>query len=158
MPKLVLATIAMIFMAASLPAAAQQSGQSHQSTAGQSVTQGNDGNAQRRDNETSFKFTQKEIRQMQHEIRQAQQALGDKGYTVGKVDGVLGHRTAQALRKFQRQQGIPATGRIDGQTASALGLPSLANQLSGKSERQPSTTGKGSREHPTQQSPAAQGR
>lgn len=160
MTKLVLATVAVISLAAALPAVAQQSGPSHQSTAGQSSAQGNKGDAQHgNDGNASFKFKQSEIRQMQDEIREVQQALSTKGYNVGKADGFLGRRTAQALEKFQRQEGIKATGKIDSRTASVLGVPSLGKQHAGRAESQPSTTGSAAnpRHRPTQ-SPAGQGK
>ena len=54
-------------------------------------------------------------------VRQAQQRLVDKGYDAGVVDGIWGPRTANALRQFQRDQGLMATGRLDGETMNALG-------------------------------------
>jgi peptidoglycan hydrolase-like protein with peptidoglycan-binding domain len=54
-------------------------------------------------------------------VREAQQRLLDKGYDPGVVDGISGPRTANALRQFQRDQGLVATGRLDGETMNALG-------------------------------------
>lgn len=54
-------------------------------------------------------------------VRDAQQRLLDKGYGPGTVDGVAGPRTAGALRRFQRDQGLMATGRLDSVTIQALG-------------------------------------
>ncbi|HRN75551.1 peptidoglycan-binding domain-containing protein [Ottowia sp.] len=54
-------------------------------------------------------------------VRDAQQRLLDKGYDPGTVDGVAGPRTASALRQFQRDQGLMATGRLDSVTIQALG-------------------------------------
>jgi curli biogenesis system outer membrane secretion channel CsgG len=45
-------------------------------------------------------------------VRDAQQKLNDLGYNVGAPDGAAG--------PFQRDQGIPATGRVDAATADAL--------------------------------------
>ncbi|MDO5624357.1 MAG: peptidoglycan-binding domain-containing protein [Pseudomonadota bacterium] len=53
-------------------------------------------------------------------VRQAQQALADKGYDPGVIDGLSGPRTAAALRQFQRDQGLAATGRLDAVTMEAL--------------------------------------
>lgn len=53
-------------------------------------------------------------------IRQAQQALKDKGYQVGEIDGVMGDNTRQALMKFQQDQGMQATGELDQKTIAAL--------------------------------------
>jgi hypothetical protein len=55
------------------------------------------------------------------DVRSAQQALKDDGYNVGPIDGKMGPKTAAALRKFQKDHGIQATGRLDSQTMAALG-------------------------------------
>ena len=54
------------------------------------------------------------------DIAAAQQRLKDRGYYAGPVDGVMGPRTAAALRAYQRDHGLSATGQLDSQTASAL--------------------------------------
>jgi peptidoglycan hydrolase-like protein with peptidoglycan-binding domain len=56
------------------------------------------------------------------EVRDAQQALNDKGYDAGPVDGILGPKTKAALQKFQKDQGMQATGRLDSNTIAALGI------------------------------------
>jgi len=55
------------------------------------------------------------------DVRSAQQALKDDGYNTGPIDGKMGPKTAAALRKFQKDHGIQATGRLDSQTMAALG-------------------------------------
>ncbi len=54
-------------------------------------------------------------------VREAQQRLLDKGYDPGVVDGIPGPRTANALRQFQRDEGLVGTGRLDQETMNALG-------------------------------------
>ena len=54
-------------------------------------------------------------------VREAQQRLADLGYDPGTIDGIAGPRTANALRQFQRAQGLGATGRLDAETMNALG-------------------------------------
>ena len=66
----------------------------------------------------------------QSEIREAQMKLNQKGFNVGKPDGVMGPRTRDGLAQFQRQEGLQETGDIDRQTADALGISNA-----------PSTTG-----------------
>ena len=56
-----------------------------------------------------------------NDVAAAQQRLKDRGYYSGPVDGVMGPRTAAALRAYQRDHGLSATGRLDSQTASVLG-------------------------------------
>lgn len=56
------------------------------------------------------------------DVREAQEALEAKGFHPGPIDGVMGPRTSAAVRDFQRRNGLPVTGRLDGATASRLGL------------------------------------
>lgn len=52
--------------------------------------------------------------------REAQDRLNGLGYDVGAPDGAIGPRTARALRAFQKDNGIPETGRLDTATQGAL--------------------------------------
>ena len=64
-------------------------------------------------------------------VRRVQQALERSGYSVGGVDGQVGPRTRSALRRYQEQRRLRATGRIDQPTLSALGVASyVARDLS----------------------------
>jgi lipid-binding SYLF domain-containing protein len=56
------------------------------------------------------------------EIRQAQQALKDKGMYSGSVNGQMSPEWEQALRDFQSKNNLKATGKLDHETKSALGL------------------------------------
>ncbi len=56
-------------------------------------------------------------------VKQIQSALDQKGQHVS-VDGHWGKQTAAALRKFQKQNGLKATGNADQQTMQKLGLTS----------------------------------
>ena len=49
-------------------------------------------------------------------------ALRKRGYDAGPSGAAMGPPTAEALRSFQRRQGLPVTGRPDQTTISALGL------------------------------------
>jgi len=55
-------------------------------------------------------------------IRSAQQALNDRGYNVGPVDGQYGVATQDAVRRFQQTAGLPVTGELGGPTLTALGV------------------------------------
>jgi photosystem II stability/assembly factor-like uncharacterized protein len=55
-------------------------------------------------------------------VKRAQEALNAAGYDVGVPDGAAGTRTVAALRRFQTDQGIPVSGKLDDATLSALGL------------------------------------
>ncbi len=60
-------------------------------------------------------------------ISQVQQALNDKGFNPGPVDGKAGPKTKAALKQFQQSQGISASGQLDGQTLVALGVQSSSS-------------------------------
>ena len=49
-----------------------------------------------------------------------QRALGFLGYDVGKIDGIWGPATANALREFQTFANIPVTGSWDQPTAEVM--------------------------------------
>lgn len=55
-------------------------------------------------------------------VRSVQQALKQKGYDTGSIDGHVGPSTEKALRDFQQAQGLPQSGSLDAQTLSALGV------------------------------------
>jgi peptidoglycan hydrolase-like protein with peptidoglycan-binding domain len=78
-------------------------------------------------------------------VRLLQQALQGKGHDVGGVDGIMGPRTQSALRQYQQAHGMPATGRLDQQTVSSLGLSSGGMNRSGAgstgSSMNPGSTG-----------------
>lgn len=60
-------------------------------------------------------------------VKQLQQALIDAGVSVrGGADGIFGPATADALKRFQTSQGLPATGTVDQATAAALAAPKPA--------------------------------
>ncbi len=54
-------------------------------------------------------------------LRKVQKALIDKGFNPGPVDGRGGSRTAAALNKFQKQNGIPV-GKLTKRTLRELGV------------------------------------
>jgi peptidoglycan hydrolase-like protein with peptidoglycan-binding domain len=117
MRNLLASTVTILALAAAIPATAQQSG-SNQPSAGQQQSM-------------------QEQNLSKDEIRQVQQALDQKGFKAGQPDGVLGPETKNAIKEFQQKQGWNATGELDGQTLSALGV-STTGQPGGQ---RPSTTG-----------------
>jgi peptidoglycan hydrolase-like protein with peptidoglycan-binding domain len=56
------------------------------------------------------------------DIKKVQEALREKGYYTAQVDGVLGPQTRAAIRQYQQSENLPATGRLDAQTAGKLGV------------------------------------
>ncbi len=59
----------------------------------------------------------------QAERREIQRLLGAAGHDAGTPDGVIGWRTEEAIRAYQRAQGLPVDGRAS---------PSLLARLSGR--------------------------
>ena len=55
------------------------------------------------------------------QVKAVQQALKDKGHDAGDIDGKMGPKTQAALRDFQQQEGLKATGRADADTMAKLG-------------------------------------
>jgi hypothetical protein len=51
-----------------------------------------------------------------------QTKLADDGYYQGEIDGVLGSGSLEAIRQFQTDHGLAATGKIDPKLLSALGI------------------------------------
>jgi peptidoglycan hydrolase-like protein with peptidoglycan-binding domain len=54
-------------------------------------------------------------------VRFLQRALQERGFYRGPIDGDFGGRTQQAVRQFQRQQGLTVTGVVNRATWEALG-------------------------------------
>jgi peptidoglycan hydrolase-like protein with peptidoglycan-binding domain len=64
------------------------------------------------------------------QVKAVQQALKDKGHDPGEVDGKMGPKTQSALRDYQQKEGLKATGRVDNETASKLGVQASAGSSS----------------------------
>jgi peptidoglycan hydrolase-like protein with peptidoglycan-binding domain len=59
---------------------------------------------------------------MDARVRAVQEKLKAQGKDPGPIDGILGPRTAQALREYQKDEGLPVTGKADRQTLATLGV------------------------------------
>jgi peptidoglycan hydrolase-like protein with peptidoglycan-binding domain len=53
-------------------------------------------------------------------VRSVQEMLQREGLDVGPIDGILGPRTAAALREFQQQRGLARSGEPDEATLREL--------------------------------------
>src|SRR5690554_912384 len=59
-------------------------------------------------------------------VRQVQQKLKDWGYMKdGAVDGHFGWKTEEAVKNFQRKNGLQVDGKAGRQTLNAMGLEYL---------------------------------
>jgi peptidoglycan hydrolase-like protein with peptidoglycan-binding domain len=54
------------------------------------------------------------------DVRAAQQALHDKGFDPGPIDGVAGPRTSAAVKEFQTKENLNVTGSLDADTRAKL--------------------------------------
>lgn len=64
-------------------------------------------------------------------IQHIQQELQQRGFHHGNIDGTWGRETESALRDFQQQHGIPASGQLDYQTFAGLGMIGTQGQRFG---------------------------
>lgn len=61
------------------------------------------------------------------EVRQIQQKLKNWGYYNGNVDGIYGSKTFEAVKKFQRKNGLTVDGIAGEKTLQALGIKAGSN-------------------------------
>jgi peptidoglycan hydrolase-like protein with peptidoglycan-binding domain len=54
------------------------------------------------------------------DVRTAQQALRDRGFDPGPIDGVMGPRTTAAVKDFQQKENLNVTGSLDADTNARL--------------------------------------
>ncbi len=55
-------------------------------------------------------------------VKTVQRKLKNWGYYTGGVDGVFGYRTEEAVKYFQRKNGLSADGKVGTRTKQALGM------------------------------------
>ncbi len=60
------------------------------------------------------------------QTRRVQQALFNRGFNPGQIDGIYGLQTERAVREFQRSRGLQADGVVGPQTLNALGISSTS--------------------------------
>ena len=64
-------------------------------------------------------------------VAEIQTRLKNWGYYFGVVDGVYGSKTEEAVRFFQRRNGLSVDGQVGNQTLAALGISPLSGTASG---------------------------
>lgn len=146
MKKLLLATVATL--ALSLPAMAQSQSDTNQPPQNQSDMNSQGQNAS--GNQQQAQNTIEPLQLSTQQIRQIQMSLNKKGFDAGHADGKWGSDTKRAVKDFQKQQQMQATGQLDQQTLQALGVNVTAQQNGQQNApQQPSasTTGQGSSEN-----------
>lgn len=58
------------------------------------------------------------------QVRSMQDMLHKQGYAAGPIDGIVGPKTAAAIRAFQKDKGLPVTGTTSNETLQKLGFRS----------------------------------
>jgi peptidoglycan hydrolase-like protein with peptidoglycan-binding domain len=71
---------------------------------------------------TTVEPTKQQIQLTPSVIRAAQHKLDDAGYHAGTADGQMGPVTRRAVRKYQRDQSLSVTGKLDESTLSHLNV------------------------------------
>ena len=61
------------------------------------------------------------------DVRKVQNYLQQKGYNV-KVDGIWGPKTSDAVKQFQQQNNLQATGQLDQQTLAQMNIQPSGQQ------------------------------
>lgn len=74
------------------------------------------------------------------DVRKIQTKLKNWGYYSGSVDGIFGSQTEEAVKYFQRKNGLNVDGIVGSQTARALGI-TLSQSSSSSSTSQGITNG-----------------
>lgn len=82
---------------------------------------------------SSFCFALSKYGSNGEEVKQIQTKLKNWGYYSGNVDGIYGSKTFEAVKKFQRKNGLTADGIAGDKTLAALGIQGSSNQNSSTS-------------------------
>lgn len=72
------------------------------------------------------------------EVRQIQEKLKRWGYYNGNVDGIYGSQTTEAVKAFQKKNGLTVDGIAGSQTLAAMGITSSQSSSSSSSSSRPS--------------------
>lgn len=74
-------------------------------------------------------------------VRSVQQTLSEQGYDAGPVDGIMGPQTKEALEEFQQAQGLEASGELNEESLSAMGLEREASEFAAGEVREDGASG-----------------
>ena len=81
-------------------------------------------------------------------VKDAQQKLADAGFYHGKIDGLMGPQTKEALSAYQQQNGLKQTARLDKATQDRLAQGQGAATVAG-AKPAAETSGSGSSTPPS---------
>lgn len=83
---------------------------------------------QEKEKEATQKKQQKA--QQEQQVRYIQSGLSALGYRIGRIDGMFGSKTANAIKAFQKKQGMTPTGKMDDDTLKVMHTQFLKNTQS----------------------------
>lgn len=121
--------------ALSLPAFAGQPGQKHSAQISQTESSQSRGASQQGSSQQQA--------QSPDVVKQVQEKLSAEGHKV-TTDGKMGPQTQAALKEYQQQNGLQATGQIDQETLAKLGIESGSAATGGSSSGTSSSGAQGS--------------
>jgi peptidoglycan hydrolase-like protein with peptidoglycan-binding domain len=78
----------------------------------------------------TLKLTKQQIESVQDELHQ-------RGYLKTRATGVVDQKTREALRKYQADNGLPVSGRIDAETMEKLGVGANGSASEPQNQRKP---------------------
>ena len=71
-----------------------------------------------------------EAKWSQESIRDAQNRLAERGLSIKSTDGVMNEETTNAIKYYQRSEGLPVTGKLDEKVFETLGVKDFKKQSS----------------------------
>jgi peptidoglycan hydrolase-like protein with peptidoglycan-binding domain len=129
---LVIATSA-VFSAGALAAAGEYGAQERQSQGQQApgMSQSQGKQAPGMSQSQGERGAQQQQARSPEVVKKVQQELKQQGFDAGPVDGQWGPLTQQGVKKFQESKDLKATGQLDQQTLSALGIQEESSATGG---------------------------
>ena len=116
----------MLSMVLAVPTFSQAADNAQRSGSDQSTTQSDNSSSQTSNQASENSSGKNQVAQVSKEgrdsIKKVQDKLKHRGYYDGKVDGVWGPQSTAALKKYQQDKDIQASGTMDEKTADKLGL------------------------------------
>src|SRR5690606_23540939 len=73
---------------------------------------------------------------MNNDVKSLQTMLRGLGYETDRDDGYFSEQTADMVRKYQEERGLPATGEVDQETAAAIEQQLIEKMMNPANDRQ----------------------
>lgn len=89
-----------------------------------------DNTIKQQEKEKKATLEKKQKAQQEQQVRYIQSGLSALGYRIGRIDGMFGSKTANAIKAFQKKQGLKATGETNSDTLKVMHTQFLKNTQS----------------------------